>query len=67
MTNRKADPSTIGLGATQPEAQGTTTKETGRTKADSSRKNKSVLNTYGLTKAGGKNFACFLDGYSGCF
>ncbi|MEK4869260.1 YuzL family protein [Niallia alba] len=38
MTNRKADPSTIGLGATQPEAQGTTTKETGRTKADSSRK-----------------------------
>ncbi|HEO8419701.1 TPA: YuzL family protein [Yersinia enterocolitica] len=38
MPNRKADPSTIGLGSTQPEGQGTTTQETGRTKADSSRK-----------------------------
>ena len=38
MANRKADPSTIGLGSTQPEGQGTTTKEPGRTKADSSRK-----------------------------
>ncbi|WP_312096152.1 YuzL family protein [Niallia sp.] len=38
MSNRKADPSTIGLSSTQPEGQGTTTKETGRTKADSSRK-----------------------------
>ncbi len=38
MSNRKADPSTIGLGSTQPEGQGTTTTETGRTKEDSSRK-----------------------------
>ncbi|WP_400246095.1 YuzL family protein [Niallia sp. JL1B1071] len=38
MSKRKADPSTIGLGSTQPEGQGTTKKETGRAKADSSRK-----------------------------
>ncbi|UQZ74369.1 YuzL family protein [Niallia circulans] len=38
MTNRKADPSTIGLGSNLPEGQGTTAKETGKTKEDSSRK-----------------------------
>ncbi|MEK4440275.1 MULTISPECIES: YuzL family protein [unclassified Niallia] len=38
MTNRKADPSTIGLGSSQQEGQGTTSKETGKTKEDSSRK-----------------------------
>ncbi|KKB33489.1 YuzL family protein [Bacillus thermotolerans] len=38
MSKRKADPSTIGLGSSEIEGQGTTNRETGRKKADSSRK-----------------------------
>jgi len=38
MSKRKADPSTIGLNSSEVEGQGTTTNETGRQKADSSRK-----------------------------
>ncbi len=38
VSNRKADPSTIGLGSTDVQGQGTTMKETGNKKADSSRK-----------------------------
>jgi len=38
VSNRKADPSTIGLGSTGVQGQGTTMKETGNKKADSSRK-----------------------------
>lgn len=34
----KADPSTIGLGSADVEGQGTTTKETGKMKMDSSRR-----------------------------
>jgi hypothetical protein len=37
MSKRKKDPSTIGLNSPQVEGQGTTNRETGRTKADSSR------------------------------
>ncbi|WP_335869000.1 YuzL family protein [Bacillus sp. 2205SS5-2] len=37
MSKRKADPSTIGLGSSDTKGQGTTTRETGRKKADSSR------------------------------
>jgi hypothetical protein len=38
MSKRKKDPSTIGLNSPQVEGQGTTNQETGRTKADSSRR-----------------------------
>ncbi len=38
VSKRKADPSTIGLNSLETEAQGTTSRETGRKKADSSRK-----------------------------
>ncbi|MEK0288988.1 YuzL family protein [Caldifermentibacillus hisashii] len=38
MSKRKADPSTIGLSSSETEGQGTTSRETGRKKADSSRK-----------------------------
>jgi hypothetical protein len=38
MSKRKKDPSTIRLNSPQVEGQGTTNQETGRTKADSSRK-----------------------------
>jgi hypothetical protein len=37
MSKRKKDPSTIGLNSPQVEGQGTTNRETGRVKADSSR------------------------------
>ncbi|RFU66342.1 YuzL family protein [Peribacillus saganii] len=40
MAKRKTDPSTIGLGSSQPEGQGTTNRETGSYKADSTRKKK---------------------------
>lgn len=36
-TKSKADPSTIGLNSSQVEGQGTTTRETGSKRADSSR------------------------------
>lgn len=38
MSNRKKDPSTIGLSSPQVEGQGTTNQETGARKQDSSRK-----------------------------
>ncbi|WP_285849315.1 YuzL family protein [Niallia taxi] len=38
VSNRKADPSTIGLGSTEVQGQGTTMKETGNRKSDSSNK-----------------------------
>ncbi|WP_407652055.1 YuzL family protein [Aquibacillus koreensis] len=38
MKERKANPSKVGLGSAHTEGQGTTTQETGRHKADSSRK-----------------------------
>ncbi|MBB6452757.1 hypothetical protein HNQ94_001203 [Salirhabdus euzebyi] len=38
MKERKANPSKVGLGSPETEGQGTTTRETGRKKADSSRK-----------------------------
>ncbi|WP_407270325.1 YuzL family protein [Radiobacillus sp. PE A8.2] len=38
MAERKANPSTIGLNSSETEGQGTTRKETGKVKADSSRK-----------------------------
>ncbi|KAB7668372.1 YuzL family protein [Bacillus sp. B1-b2] len=37
MAKTKADPSTIGLNSSQVEGQGTTTRETGSKKEDSSR------------------------------
>ncbi|WP_404996192.1 YuzL family protein [Caldifermentibacillus hisashii] len=45
MSKRKADPSTIGLNSPETEGQGTTTRETGRKKADSSRKKASGIST----------------------
>lgn len=38
MSKRKADPSTIGLSSHETEGQGTTNRETGKRKIDSSRK-----------------------------
>lgn len=45
VSKRKADPSTIGLSSSETEGQGTTTRETGRKKADSSRKKQSGIST----------------------
>ncbi|MBM7573664.1 YuzL family protein [Aquibacillus albus] len=38
MSKRKVNPSTIGLGSSETEGQGTTRREIGSKKADSSRK-----------------------------
>ncbi|GAA0494135.1 hypothetical protein GCM10008986_20810 [Salinibacillus aidingensis] len=38
MKERKANPSKVGLGSPETEGQGTTNRDTGRKKADSSRK-----------------------------
>jgi hypothetical protein len=38
MSKRKKDPSTVGLSSANVEGQGTTTEETGNTKASSARK-----------------------------
>lgn len=38
MSKRKKDPSTVGLSSNNVEGQGTTTEETGRMKASSTRK-----------------------------
>ncbi|MFC4560146.1 YuzL family protein [Virgibacillus kekensis] len=38
MTKRKVNPSKSSMGSSETEGQGTTNRETGRTKADSSRK-----------------------------
>ncbi|MEH7381898.1 YuzL family protein [Bacillus sp. JJ1533] len=40
MAKRKKDPTTIGLGSSDVEGQGTTNQETGRMAVDSSRKKK---------------------------
>ncbi|MRH41539.1 YuzL family protein [Aquibacillus halophilus] len=38
MSKRKANPTESGLGSSETKGQGTTSRETGRVKADSSRK-----------------------------